>query len=100
MVATQAAMREDPRRVVDEMTASMELSAQDGDWERVEEIAARLQQAVMAVPEDERRAALVEAQRGMDEVRALAEKARGEVTGKLSALKRGQHATQAYTAID
>ena len=44
--------------------------------------------------------ALVEAQQGMDQVRALAEEARGEVTGKLSALKRGQHATEAYTAID
>lgn len=100
MVATQAAMREDPRHVVEEMTAVMEASARNGDWERVEELAARLQMAVMAVPESARRAALEEAQRSMDQVRSLAVKARSEVTGRLSALKRGQHATRAYTEID
>ncbi len=100
MVATQAAVREDPRRVVEEMTAAMKSAAAGGDWERVEEIAVRLKQAVIAVPEDERRESVVEAQRGMEHVHALAQKARSEVTGKLSALKRGQHATRAYAAID
>ena len=100
MAAPQAATRDDPRIVVEEMTAAMQSSAEDGDWQRVEDIAARLKPAVMAVPESQRRAVLLDAQRGMECVRALAQKARGDVSDKLSALKRGQHATRAYTEID
>lgn len=100
MVASHAVMEQGPRGVVMEMTATMESFAASGDWERVEEIAIRLKHAVMAVPEEQRREALFEAQRGMDQVRALALEAKSEVTGKLSAIRRGEDARRAYSAID
>ena len=100
MVASQAVMEQGPLGVVMEMTAAMESFAASGEWERVEDIAQRIRHAVMAVPEDQRRSALVEAQRGMEQVRTLALEAKNDVTGKLSALKRGADARKAYAAVD
>lgn len=99
MVASRAVMQQGPSGVVMEMTAAMESFAASGDWDRVEEISQRLKHAVMAVPEDQRREALLEAQRGMEQVRSLALEARSDVTGRLRALKRGRHAREAYAAV-
>lgn len=101
MVASQAAMEQSrtggtPAEIVLEMAASMEASAEHGEWDRVEEIAQRLRSAVMQVPEADRRGSLLAAQRSTEKVQALADSARHDVTGKLSDIRRGRDAAKAY----
>ena len=100
MVASQAVMEQQPDAIASEMSASMEAHAATGDWEQVEEIAARLRVAVMQVPEHKRRDTVLAVRRSMEKVQALAQDARNEVTGKLSAIRRGKDATAAYTHMD
>lgn len=96
MVASSAAVQQDPAHVTAEMAASMEAHAGAGDWERVEELAAKLRAIVMQVPESRRRDAILMAQRSMEKVQTLAQDARTDVTGKLAAIRRGKDATAAY----
>lgn len=96
MVASQALMTESSESVVLEMSEHMEALAAKGDWSEVEILAARLRGAVLNVPEAERRSVLRVVQRATEKVAAEAEHARSDVTGKLSALRRGQVATKAY----
>ena len=96
MVASQATMTESPETVALEMSAHMVSLAESGDWPEVENIAVRLRTVVMSVPETERRGVLLSVQRNMQKVIAAANSARHDVTGRLSALRRGQAATRAY----
>ena len=96
MVASHAVMNEAAETIVKEMAEHMETIAAAGDWEEVERIAVRLQSAVMTVPEARRREMLVVAQQATERVTDLAREARGEVTGRMSAIRRGQAATKAY----
>ena len=98
MVASRAEMRETPEMVVQEMSAHMEALAADGEWAEVEHLAVRLRAAVMNVPEDERQALLLVAQLSTERVAAAAENARHEVSGRISAIRRGQKATRAYAS--
>ena len=79
-----------------EMVTTMETFADEGDWDRVEEISVRLRTAIMRVPQSERRACLRAAQRGTDKVRQRAKSARDDVTEKLSEIRRGRDAAKAY----
>ena len=96
MVASQAMMTESPEAVALEMSAHIVELAEAGDWAEVESIAVRLRAAVMNVPEAGRRSVLLAVQRSMEVVTELANSARHDVTGRLSALRRGQAATKAY----
>lgn len=96
MVASQARMTETPEMIVQQMSEHMETLASNGDWAAVENLAVRLRAAVMNVPEEERRAWLIAAARSTERVAAEAESARQDVTGRISAIRRGQKATQAY----
>ena len=96
MVASQEALQQDPQIIAAEMTQSLEASARHGDWERVDEIAAQLRAAVMQVPENDRRETLLAVSRSLERVQTLARDARADVTGKLSAIRRGKDATAAY----
>lgn len=100
MVASHAEMQQTPGGVASEMTASMEAHAASGEWERVEEIAVKLRTAIMQVPEHERRDTVLAVRRSMDKVQTLAQNARNDVTGKLSAIRLGKDATAAYTGTD
>ena len=96
MVTSQAAMTETPETIVLEMSEHMQALAAAGDWAEVENIAVRLRSAVMNVPETKRRSVLAVVQRSTDKVAAEAENARQDVTGRISAIRRGQAATKAY----
>lgn len=100
MVASQAAMEQSPEGIVMEMSADMEAHAAAGDWERVEDLAVRIRSAVMAVPESQRREALLAVRRSMEHVQTAAHDARSDVTEKLSAIRRGKDATRAYAGTD
>lgn len=100
MVASQAVMEKRQHDAVLEISATMEAHAASGDWDKVEELAGRLRNAVMAVPEAERRAALLSAHRTIEQIQGLARSARGDVTEKLSAIRRGKDATKAYAGTE
>jgi len=96
MVTSPEAMQSPAGATPAELTASMEAHAGHGDWERVEEVAAKLRAAVMQVPEDQRREVIIAVQRSMEKVLTQAQDARADVTGKLAAIRRGRDATAAY----
>lgn len=96
MVAQPASLKHTAEETVLAMCARMEELAIAGDWDDVEDIAARLRTAVMLVPEVERRAVLLRVKRSTEKVEAGAKKARENVTDKLSELRRGQAAKKAY----
>ena len=89
-------MKKDPAIAVAELAASMEECADQEDWDRVEELAHDLRNAVLEVPEANRRGALLAARRSTDKVREKARTARLDVTGKLSEIRRGRDAAKAY----
>ena len=96
MVASRSTMDQTPAETVLEMVTTMETCADDGDWDRVEEISVRLRAAVMRVPEAERRACLRAAQQGTEKIQQRAKSAREDVTEKLSEIRRGRDAAKAY----
>lgn len=96
MVASQQVIQQDPQAIAADMSDSMEAFARHGEWDRVEEIAAKLRSAVMRVPEEQRRETLLLLSRSIELVQSLAEGARDDVKDKLSAIRRGKDATLAY----
>ncbi len=100
MVASQAVIEQGPDSIVLQLSASMEAHAASGEWERIEEIAARLHSVIMAVPGHQRREVLLAAKHSMEKVQTLAHYARSDVAEKLSAMRRGKDATRAYAGAD
>ncbi len=96
MVASQAVMEHGPIRAIAEVSANMEAQAASGEWDKVEELAGKLRSAVMAVPEDQRRDALLMAHRTIEHIQDVARAARQTTAEKLSAIRRGRDATRAY----
>ncbi len=96
MVASQAVMEQGPMRAVVDISADIEAQAESGEWEKVEELAGKLRSAVMAVPEEQRRAALLMAHRTIEHIQERATAARQTTAEKLSAIRRGRDATRAY----
>ena len=97
MVASQAVIEQGPVRAVAEVSANIEAHAELGEWEKVEELAGKLRSAVMAVPEEQRRDALLSAHRTIEHIQELAGSARQTTAEKLSAIRRGRDATRAYS---
>ncbi|MDH3532688.1 MAG: hypothetical protein OEO82_07140 [Gammaproteobacteria bacterium] len=100
MPASHEVMKRSAADIAMEMTASMEAYAASGEWQRVEEIAAKLRNTVTQVAEDQRRETLLAVRRSIESVQTLASNARHDVTEKLSAIHRGKTATRAYAATD
>ena len=96
MVASTAQMQETPESIVIEMAQQIQTLAAEGDWTEVENLAVRLRTAVTHVPEAKRRSAIVAVQRAIETVAAEAATAQHDVSGRLTALRRGQKATRAY----
>jgi hypothetical protein len=96
MAASRPLIQESPRDTALDMTREMLALARHGDWDRVERVAVMLRSAVLDVPEAERREIAAAADKATEQVRALAEQARGDVASRLKALRRGQNAARAY----
>jgi hypothetical protein len=82
------------------MIQTMESLAAAGDWDQAADCAASLRHALLLVPAHLRRESMLAAQRCLQQVRALADDAKSDVTDRLSALRRGRDATRAYTLVD
>lgn len=100
MAASHEVMERSAADTASEMIAAMEAHAARGEWQSVEDIAAKLRNAVTQIPENKRRETLLAARRSIESVTTLAQNARNEVTEKLSAIRRGKDATRAYSATD
>ncbi len=98
MVASHAVMQKTPAETVLEVAANMEAFAEQGEWERVEEMAEKLRAAILQVPEAKRRSSLHAAQRAIGHIQVAAVAARHDVTGKLSEIRRGRDAAKAYSS--
>lgn len=96
MVASKAAMTEDPGTVVREMSEHIESLLAKGDWSEVDNMLVRLRGALLKVPEAERREFLIAAQLSTEKIAAEAEKVREALTDRLSTIKRGRRARNAY----
>ena len=96
MAANPAAIHETPESVALEMAEHMETLAAAGAWSELEDLVVRLRRAVMRVPETERHDVLVAVRQTTERVALAAANARQDVTGRLSALRRGQVAAKAY----
>lgn len=99
---TGLAARSNTNRVsnAEEMTARMEELAAAGEWSKVSQLAARVQQALLEVPESEREAAMLGARRRLARVQTKALASRNDISAKLSQIRRGQQAAQAYAESD
>ena len=96
MVANRATTEVSPGRMAREMAKNMEELAAKGQWDGVEQVVVRLRSAVLEVPEQERREVMEFVNYCLERVRTQALTSRGEVTGKLSEIRRGRDAARAY----
>ena len=96
MASNPQAQSESAAEIALQLADQMRVLAGAGEWDDIEEIAIQLQRAVMLVPLSERRAVLHTLKRSTDDVATEAKKARRDVTGKISGLRRGQVAKKAY----
>ncbi|MDH3350138.1 MAG: hypothetical protein OEM60_04920 [Gammaproteobacteria bacterium] len=100
MVASRAAVQHRRDSNISKMLADMEACATSGEWEKIEELAVKLEAAMLEVPEADRRELLQAAQRSMERVQTIARGARNDLARKLSSIRRGKDATRAYAAAD
>ncbi|MEM7432327.1 MAG: flagellar protein FliT [Pseudomonadota bacterium] len=100
MAAREESVHSGPGEIVEEMAQYIEICAEQGEWDRVEEIAVRLRNSVMLVPEQHRRESVQRVQHCIERVQALAATAKDEVATRLATIRRGQHATRAYGKAD
>lgn len=96
MAANQATSDLAPAAVALNIMSRMESLVTESEWSRVEGLAQRLKNAILDIPESERRAVVVEISDRLERIKTMALVSRGEVTGKLSGIRRGQAATRAY----
>ena len=96
MVANRATAEVSPGLMAREMAKHMEELAAKGQWGGVEHIVVRLRSVVLEVPEGERREVMQFVNYCLERVRTQALSSRGEVTGKLSEIRRGRDAARAY----
>jgi len=96
MVANRATTEMSPGRMAREMAKHMEELAAKGQWSGVEEIVVRLRSVILDVHENERGEVMEYVNYCLERVRTQALTSRGEVTGKLSEIRRGRDAARAY----
>jgi hypothetical protein len=96
MAANQATISARPADVAMDTIARMEALAASGEWSRIEQLAVRLRNAILEIPEDERQATIVSVGHCLERLQIKVLVSRGEVTEKLSDIRRGRVATRAY----
>ena len=96
MAANQATIAAQPADVAMDVVARMEALAESGDWSRVEQLAVRLRHTVLEIPENQRQATIASIGHCLERLQIKVLGSRGEVTEKLSDIRRGRVATRAY----
>ena len=96
MQANRQPTAESAATIALQLAEQMRALAGGGEWDDIEPNPEQLKRAVMLVPLSERRPVLQALKRSTDSVAAEVKKARKDVTGKISELRRGQAAKKAY----
>lgn len=100
MIANQATIESRPADLAMETVARMEAFGASGDWNRVDQLSVRLRHIVLEVPEDEREAVIVSISHCLERLHIKVLTARGEVSEKLTDIRRGRVANRAYGQPD
>lgn len=100
MVASQATMEASVASPALAMASQMESLAAKGDWQRTEQLAAQIKDALLHVPKGERGPLVISIRDSLARVQTLALSSRVEVSDKLSGIRRGRAATRAYGQSD
>lgn len=100
MAVSEAELRNDPLQAAARIVVAMEAAAAAGEWDDVEELAKKLQNSILDVPERERRQVLLAARQSVQNVQLRAQEARDDIAGKLTALQRGRDMAAAYSGTD
>lgn len=100
MVAHQASIESRPADLAMETVARMEAFGASGEWGRVDQLAVRLRHIVLEVPEVEREAVIVSISHCLERLQIKVLAARGEVSEKLTDIRRGRVANRAYGQPD
>lgn len=96
MVASQATMDARVASPALTMASQMESMAAKRDWQRTEQLAAQISDALMQTPEGDRGPLIVSIRKSLERVQTLALSSHAEVSDKLSGIRRGRAATVAY----
>jgi len=96
MVASRTTSEVSPASMAREMAKNLEQLAANDQWNGAEQVVARLSSVILEIPEDERREVLEYVSYCLERVRTQALSSRGEVTSKLSEIRRGRDAARAY----
>ncbi len=96
MASSMLASDVTPDTIVLEMSEHLGALAAAGEWDELEQLVARLQRAIVDVPERRRRDLARMLQERIAGITDEARRARGEVSRELTHLRRGRRATQAY----
>ena len=100
MVAHNAAQSDSADAVALEMATAMQAHAAAGEWDLVDELAVRIRTAISRVPERRRRDVILAVERHLEQVQSRVQNSRQEIADQLSAIRRGQDATRAYSGKD
>jgi len=100
MLANQVTIELRPADLAIETVARMEALATRGDWSDVEQLTVRLRHTVLEVPESERQAVIVTIGHCLDRLQTKVLESRGEVSEKLTDIRRGRAANIAYGQPD
>lgn len=100
MVASQATMEAHVASLPLALASQMENLAAKGDWRRTEQLALQIREALLHVPENERRPMMMSIGKSLERVQTMVLTSRVEVTEKLSGIRRGRAATRAYGQPD
>lgn len=96
MVANKATIDQSPGDRAMEMVNRMDELAAKGEWNSVEQLAVRLKSAVLEIPDFQRQSLIVAVNRVFERVQTTALVSRNELKDKLTEIRRGRVAAQAY----
>lgn len=96
MAARPDTMDLNPAAIALQMTDRMERLATNAEWDKVEQLAVRIKNTLLEIPQGDRRASVLSANNSLERVQTLVLASRHDVTDKLSELRRGRAATAAY----
>jgi hypothetical protein len=82
--------------IVLRLSRHMQVLADKGEWAELEQAALRLRGEILDIPEADRHSVLIALQESAAAVSTKARSAHEDVSGKLTALRRGRAATEAY----
>lgn len=96
MAANTVSMDLNPSAIALDMVSRMDALAAKGEWDQVETLATRIKHTLMDIPEAERRSVMIGVTQTIERIKTIVLSSRHDVTDKLTEIRRGRMATEAY----